>query len=248
MISIAPVNNTPVNFGSKQTSEVQPESTEKHSHSSNAVKKVAIPTLAMLMYMNAIQAEAPAREPEFFADARIETVDTRTKAPIEETWNKTQLGFDELMDAPNPEITINGKKLNATIVVDTKTNKLYRYEKDGEVKDGYHVATGVIGKSGRSITGRGIRQVDHIETYPYKCAPGSKRAKNPKAYGPKILYLTVVNPKTGAIEGSTGEFIHGNNNPASIGKHASHGCIRMDNEVIKKFAQEVPVGSYVLIK
>lgn len=248
MISITPVKNTPINFGSKQKEELQPKTSEVTTHSSNAVKKVAIPTLAMLMYMNAVPAESQTIRPDIIPENNIEMVQDNPSSLNVEAWNKTQLGFDELFDAPSPEITVNGKKLNATIVVDTETNKLYRYNDNGELKDGYHVATGVIGKSGKSITGRGIRQVDHKESYPYKCAPGSKRSKNPKAYGPKILYLTVVNPKTGAIEGSTGEFIHGNNNPASIGKHASHGCIRMDNEVIKKFAEEVPNGSYVLIK
>lgn len=246
MISITPANNTSVNFGSKQKPEVQSETSEKTSHSSNAIKKIAIPTMAMLMYMNAIPTGSQTIEPDIIPSHVIEL--NEGKAPVEETWNKTQLGFDELFDAPSPEITVNGKKMNATIVVDTETNKLYRYEKDGEVKDGYHVATGRIGRNGRSITGTGIRQVDHKETYPYSTADGTKRKKNPKAYGPKVLYLTVVNPKTGAIEGSTGEFIHGNNDASSIGTHASGGCIRMDNEVIKKFAKEVPDGSYVLIK
>ena len=88
----------------------------------------------------------------------------------------------------------------------------------------------------------------HIEEYPYKCAPGSKRSRNPKAYGPNILYLTIVDSKTGEIKGSNGEFIHGNNDASSIGKHASHGCMRMENEVIKQFAKEVKKGTFVLIK
>ena len=48
--------------------------------------------------------------------------------------------------------------------------------------------------------------------------------------------------------GSNGEFIHGNNNPASIGTYASHGCIRMDNDVIVQLSKEVKPGSYVLIQ
>lgn len=245
MISIAPINNTSINFGTKPKTELV---AEKPEYSNNTIKRVAIPTLAMLMYMNAIPAETSATEPEYLSEARIERVQNNTTAPLEETWNKTQLGFDELLNAPNPEITINGKKLNATIVVDTKTNKLYRYDKDGNIQDGYHVATGKIGRNGKSITTKGIRYVDHKETYPYSTADGTKRKKNPSAYGPKLLYLTVIDPKTGENLGSTGEFIHGNNKPSSIGTHDSKGCIRMDNEVIKKIVKEVPVGSYVLIK
>ena len=62
------------------------------------------------------------------------------------------------------------------------------------------------------------------------------------------MYLTIVDPKTGNNLGSNGEFIHGNNNASSIGTYASHGCIRMDNEVIKKLAAETEKGTYVLIK
>ena len=59
--------------------------------------------------------------------------------------------------------------------------------------------------------------------------------------------LNKVDTKTGE-QSPTGEFIHGNNNPSSIGRYASHGCIRMDNEVIKKLAAETEKGTYVLIK
>lgn len=244
MISITPTNNTPVAFGKKQSVSA-PLEEPKHS---NTAKRIAIPTMAMLMYMNAIPMEVPASEATFIAPEHIENIQNAPVDTLVQELNPTQLGFDELLEAPDPTITIKGKNHKATIVVDTKTNKLYRYEKDGQVKDGYHVATGVIGRNGRSITDTGIRCVDHIETYPYSSAVGTKRKKNPKAYGPNVLYLTIVDPKTGDILGSNGEFIHGNNKPSSIGTHASHGCVRMDNEVIKKFAQEVPVGSYVLIK
>lgn len=160
----------------------------------------------------------------------------------------TQLDSIELAKAPSPIVKIAGKQQKVGIVVDVTENKLYRYNENGKVKDGYHIASGVIGRNGKSITGTGIRQVHHIEEYPYKCAPGSKRSRNPKAYGPNILYLTIVDSKTGEIKGSNGEFIHGNNDASSIGKHASHGCMRMENEVIKQFAKEVKKGTLVLIK
>jgi lipoprotein-anchoring transpeptidase ErfK/SrfK len=41
--------------------------------------------------------------------------------------------------------------------------------------------------------------------------------------------------------------IHGTNNPASIGHHVSHGCIRMRNEQIKELYELVPIGTKVLI-
>ena len=46
-----------------------------------------------------------------------------------------------------------------------------------------------------------------------------------------------------------GQFgIHGTLNPYSVGWCSSHGCIRMDNDVIVQLSKEVKPGSYVLIQ
>lgn len=42
--------------------------------------------------------------------------------------------------------------------------------------------------------------------------------------------------------------IHGTNNPASIGKQVSHGCIRMHNHDVLELARLVPVGTRVTIR
>jgi lipoprotein-anchoring transpeptidase ErfK/SrfK len=41
--------------------------------------------------------------------------------------------------------------------------------------------------------------------------------------------------------------IHGTNNPASIGKHVSHGCIRMYNHDVLELSSRVPIGTKVII-
>lgn len=41
--------------------------------------------------------------------------------------------------------------------------------------------------------------------------------------------------------------IHGTNNPSSIGKSVSHGCIRMHNHDVLELAAKVPVGTRVVI-
>ncbi|AEJ44588.1 L,D-transpeptidase [Alicyclobacillus acidocaldarius] len=42
--------------------------------------------------------------------------------------------------------------------------------------------------------------------------------------------------------------IHGTNNPSSIGKLVSHGCIRMYNEDVTWLAHTVPLGTPVTIR
>ncbi|MCJ7842079.1 L,D-transpeptidase [Lederbergia sp. NSJ-179] len=42
--------------------------------------------------------------------------------------------------------------------------------------------------------------------------------------------------------------IHGTNNPSSIGKSVSHGCIRMYNHDVLDLSRRVPVGTPVVIQ
>ena len=90
--------------------------------------------------------------------------------------------------------------------------------------------------------------ITNVETYPYKTAYGTKRKRNPRDYGPNVIIIENINPETGKIYGNNGKFIHGNKNPASLGKYASLGCVRMDNEVIKELSKEVQKNTYVLIQ
>jgi len=172
------------------------------------------------------------------------------KSQERDTFEKTQVvspkgTTDEmaLLWAPDPIIRIKGQTHVATIVVDLSKNVLYHYDEFGRPKAAYLVASGAKD----TPTTKGIRAVTHVESYPYKKAPEqTKRHKNPQNYGPRVICLETVDPKTGK-RGVTGEFIHGNNNAASLGKYVSQGCIRMDNEVIKKLANEVKRGDFVLV-
>ena len=56
-----------------------------------------------------------------------------------------------------------------------------------------------------------------------------------------------IHPLTGQTS-STGEFLHGNANSKTLGMYVSKGCMRMDNEVIKKIASETKPGDLIIIK
>lgn len=154
----------------------------------------------------------------------------------------TTSGF-VLANAPNPFIKIKDEEKIAKIVVDLSRNILYKYDNDGKPEKAYLIASG----KAKTPTDTGVRIVSHVEKYPYKSAPRmTKRRRNPNDYGPRILILLKLDPKTGE-KTPTGEFIHGNNNSSSIGKYASKGCMRMDNEVIKELATQVQRGDIVVI-
>jgi lipoprotein-anchoring transpeptidase ErfK/SrfK len=150
--------------------------------------------------------------------------------------------------APKPDIVINGKKKKAGIVVDLSSNILYRYDKDGNPINAYLIASGK--KS--TPTDKGVRIVTHKEKFPYKSAIGTKRRRSPRDYGPMVICLKKLDPKTGE-QSKTGEFIHGCRSyektfESTPDRYVSHGCMRMDNSVIEKLAPNVEKGEIVIIK
>lgn len=160
-------------------------------------------------------------------------------APPEGTSDK-----DVLAGAPKPFVKIKGENKVAKFVVDLSKNVLYKYNVQGKPTVAYLISSG----KPKTPTSKGIRIVTHTETFPYKTAPiTTKRRRNPRAYGPKIILLNRIDPNTGETS-EIGEFIHGNNNPDALGRYVSHGCMRMDNDVIKQLSTEVKRGDIVIIK
>jgi hypothetical protein len=69
-------------------------------------------------------------------------------------------------------------------------------------------------------------------------------------YGPFAYGLSGFSDSPGAasFRGGDGTLgIHGTNDPSSIGKDVSHGCIRVPNEVIRHMARTLPMGTPVEI-
>ena len=58
-------------------------------------------------------------------------------------------------------------------------------------------------------------------------------------YGPKFIRVNVPNTRSIGL--------HGTNAPGSIGRRASHGCMRLRNEDIKKLAAKAQVGMPIII-
>lgn len=74
------------------------------------------------------------------------------------------------------------------------------------------------------------------------------RPRNPHgAYGAFALGLSAHSDTLTEFGGRDGQVgIHGTNQPASIGKAASHGCVRVPPEVVKRL-ELVPLGTPVVI-
>jgi uncharacterized protein YgiM (DUF1202 family) len=120
------------------------------------------------------------------------------------------------------------------IEVNKTTNKLYLYQ-NGKVIKVYPVATG----RSRSLTPEGTFPiVVKIVNPGWKNIPGG-RPDNP--LGVRWNGIS-VNGDRGRTYG-----IHGTNNPSSIGKHVSHGCIRMYNKDVIALYNTIYEGTPVWI-
>ena len=68
-------------------------------------------------------------------------------------------------------------------------------------------------------------------------------------YGPFAFGLSAHSDVLTEFAGGDGQVgVHGTNDPASIGGAVSHGCIRVPNEVIRRMAATLPMGTPVDIR
>lgn len=120
------------------------------------------------------------------------------------------------------------------IEVDKKANQLFLY-KNGVVQKVYPVATG----HSPELTPEGtFTLVTKFIKPGWKSIPGGV-PENP--LGERWLGIR-VNGDQGRTYG-----IHGTNDPTSIGKHISNGCIRMQNQDVIELYRIVPEGTPVQI-
>lgn len=68
------------------------------------------------------------------------------------------------------------------------------------------------------------------------------------AYGPYIFGLGMFSQAIAVFNGGDAQIgVHGNDEPWSVGRPVSHGCVRLDNTVITRLAGMLPLGTPVTI-
>lgn len=68
------------------------------------------------------------------------------------------------------------------------------------------------------------------------------------SYGPYALGLSGHSETLSEFAGGDGQLgIHGTNDPSSIGRSVSHGCVRVPNDVIRQLKDLVPLGTPVTV-
>ena len=170
---------------------------------------------------------------------------------------KNQVGFVELL-AANPSVTsplikagqslvIPGQHLlpaaeHSGIVVNLAALRLFRFGSDGSVLT-FPIS---VGREGWD-TPTGTTKIVLKRKNPTWTVPASIRAQDPKL--PAVVPAGPDNPlgQYALSLGWSGYLIHGTNAPSSVGKPASHGCMRMYPENIETLFGAVEVGDTVTV-
>lgn len=138
-------------------------------------------------------------------------------------------------------VDFDGKDAPGTIVIDTNKRFLYLVQQDGKA-----VRYGVgVGRPG--FEWAGTHKVTRKAEWPDWRPPAEMRERQPNLpefmpggprnpLGARALYL-----------GSTLYRIHGSNEPWTIGRAVSSGCIRMRNEDVIDLYEQVSVGANVKV-
>ena len=132
-----------------------------------------------------------------------------------------------------------------TIVIDTASRHLYLVEQNGKALQ-YGIG---VGREG--FAWHGTAKVERKAEWPDWIPPGDMRKRRPdlplrmsggieNPLGARALYLFQGNKDTMFR-------IHGTNEPDTIGKAVSSGCIRMMNGDVVDLYQRVPVGTKVKV-
>jgi lipoprotein-anchoring transpeptidase ErfK/SrfK len=127
------------------------------------------------------------------------------------------------------------------IIVDTRQNRLYFVLGDGKAVT-YRVAT-----ARKGFQWQGSHEVTAKAEWPNWRPPQSMRKRKPEL--PAFMAGGPENPlgARAIYLGSSIYRIHGTNEPDSIGKAASSGCIRMLNEDVSELYRHVKIGARVTV-
>jgi lipoprotein-anchoring transpeptidase ErfK/SrfK len=143
------------------------------------------------------------------------------------------------------EVDYRSAERPGTVIIDTEAKFLYLVEEGGRARR-YGVG---VGKPGFEWAGR--HQITRKSEWPTWTPPEQMRERE-RAKG-RILPVSMSGGPENPLGaramylGSTLYRIHGTNQPWTIGKAVSSGCIRMRNEDVTDLYERVPVGTSVVV-
>jgi lipoprotein-anchoring transpeptidase ErfK/SrfK len=130
---------------------------------------------------------------------------------------------------------------SGTVIIDTSNTYLYLV-----LGGGTAIRYGIgVGREG--FLWSGVETVSKKSEWPDWTPPAEMIVRQP--YLPRFMAGGVGNPlgARAMYLGGTIYRIHGTNDPTTIGKHVSSGCIRLTNEDVADLYERVPVGARIVV-
>jgi lipoprotein-anchoring transpeptidase ErfK/SrfK len=131
----------------------------------------------------------------------------------------------------------NAEELGDPYIIVNKSNNRLAYIEDGKVKEIFIVATG----KSDELTPEGEFTVTVKAVNPYYRKKNIKGGDEKNPLGTRWIGFDARN-----TDGRTFG-IHGNNNPSSIGRFVTAGCIRMYEKDVQSLYKKIPVGTKIKV-
>src|ERR1700688_1027910 len=138
-------------------------------------------------------------------------------------------------------VALDTREAPGTVIIDTGNTVLYYVLGPGRA-----IRYGVgVGREG--FTWSGVQSISHKAEWPDWHPPAEMIARQP--YLPRFMAGGPGNPlgARAMYLGSSQYRIHGTNDPSTIGKFVSSGCIRLTNEDVTDLFNRVNVGTRVVV-
>src|SRR6202048_1779219 len=138
-------------------------------------------------------------------------------------------------------VAFDSREAPGTVVIDTGNTALYYVLGQGRA-----IRYGVgVGREG--FTWSGVQTVTRKAEWPDWYPPAEMIARQP--YLPRFIAGGPGNPlgSRAMYLGSSAYRIHGTNDPTTIGKYVSSGCIRLTNEDVADLFSRVEIGTKVVV-
>jgi lipoprotein-anchoring transpeptidase ErfK/SrfK len=138
-------------------------------------------------------------------------------------------------------VAFNGRQAPGTIIINTKERRLYYVMSDGKAIR-YKVG---VGREGFQWSG--TQKISNKQEWPDWRPPEEMLKRRPDL--PRFMKGGVENPlgARAMYLGGTLYRIHGSNEPETIGRAVSSGCIRMLNADVIDLYQRVKIGTPVVV-
>jgi lipoprotein-anchoring transpeptidase ErfK/SrfK len=197
-------------------------------------------SLTALIAAAALSCGAAQAEPLFaFLPPPVQSQIVPQYAPVEQNEPSEDAQLDPRLQRQTVAYATN--EAPGTVVIDTPHTVLYFVLGGGKA-----IRYGIgVGREG--FTWSGVKQIARKAEWPDWYPPQEMIARQP--YLPRMTAGGPGNPlgARAMYLGSSEYRIHGTNNPATIGKRVSSGCIRLTNEDVTDLYNRVQVGAKVIV-